>query len=577
MSLQETLDSIPAHLRQYIVKQDYSAYDEIDQAVWRFTLLQTYNQLNKTAHESYLKGLEQTGIFLDRIPRIEEMNACLNKFGWSAVCVDGFIPPRAFQEFQSLKIMTIAADIRTANHLAYTPAPDIIHESAGHSPIIPDPVYREYLRRFGELSKKAWSSKEDLRVYDAIRHLSVVKENPNSSAETVRKAEEDLARAIDNITFTSESALLSRLHWWTVEYGLIGEPEDYKIYGAGILSSVGESFMLHLPEVKKRKLRTRCVEMDYDITEQQPQLYVVDKFETLNHILDDVVKDFSFMVGGKLALQRAVASGEVGTVELNSGLQIIGMLDKVWGDDDYLSFKGPCALSSENTILEGHGKEHHPQGYGAPLGCLENGLSLSELTPYGLDRLNYDGPGSALDLTFRSGVKVTGNLDKILLNEKGKVMLFTFSNCLVTYGEEVLFQPEWGVYDMAIGEQVTSAYAGPADDGYWPESSFSEKTVPAPKVYSPQEQQLLELYQSFEKARAAGKEATLENIEKAWPILRDVYPDHWLLPWFMLEALTELDCGVKYVCKFKDLMLIAESKKPHEIPVTMGLKYLELL
>lgn len=577
MSLQDTYDKIPAHLRQYVVEQDYDAYDEIDQAVWRFTLLQTYNQLNRTAHESYVKGLEKTGIFLDRIPRIEEMNDCLSRFGWGAVCVDGFIPPRAFQEFQSLKIMTIAADIRTANHLAYTPAPDIIHESAGHSPIIPDPVYREYLRRFGELSKKAWSSKEDLAVYNAIRHLSVVKEDPNSNEATIQQAEDDLALAIDNITFTSESALLSRLHWWTVEYGLIGTPEDYKIYGAGILSSVGESFMLHLPEVKKRKLRTRCVEMDYDITEQQPQLYVVDQFETLNRILDEVVKDFAFKVGGKLALQRAESSGEPGTVELNSGLQIIGILDRTHGDNAYLSFTGPCALSYKDTIINGHDQSRHPEGYGTPLGRLDNGLSLSELTEYGLDRLDYRGPGTPITLNYRSGVKVQGNLDKIHTGDNGQILLFTFSDCTVSLGDQILFNPEWGAYDMAIGEQVTTAYAGPADVSFWPETVFSGKKVPKPKNYSEEDKQLLELYKALEAARAQGKETLLEMIERAWPAFSERFPDHWLLPWFMVEALTELDCGVKHVCKMKDFMLAAESKRPHEIPVTMGLKYLELL
>ena len=79
--------------------------------------------------------------------------------GWGAVAVNGFIPPRAFQEFQALGIMTIAADIRSSNHLAYTPAPDIVHESAGHAPLIPDAPYAPYLRPFGGVGARAtrWS------------------------------------------------------------------------------------------------------------------------------------------------------------------------------------------------------------------------------------------------------------------------------------------------------------------------------------------------------------------------------------------------------------------------------------
>src|SRR5688572_29496205 len=88
---------IPAHLKRYVVQQDYAQYNEVDQAVWRFVLLQTYSRLRDTAHPAYQSGLAQTGISVERIPRIEEMNAALAPFGWGAVCVDGFIPPRAFQ------------------------------------------------------------------------------------------------------------------------------------------------------------------------------------------------------------------------------------------------------------------------------------------------------------------------------------------------------------------------------------------------------------------------------------------------------------------------------------------------
>ena len=113
---------IPAHLRQYVVDQDYDAYDEVDQAVWRFVMLQLYDSLRKTAHPAYVDGLAETGISVERIPSVGEMDRCLAEYGWGAVTVDGFIPPRAFQEFQALGIMTIAAAIRRRRHLAYTPA-----------------------------------------------------------------------------------------------------------------------------------------------------------------------------------------------------------------------------------------------------------------------------------------------------------------------------------------------------------------------------------------------------------------------------------------------------------------------
>src|SRR5688500_3815353 len=119
-----SLPNVPAHLRRFVVEPDYDRYTAIDQAVWRFVLLQTLARLIETAHPAYREGLERTGISVERIPSIGEMNDKLSRFGWGAVCVDGFIPPRAFQEFQARGILPIAAEMRTHEHVAYTPAPD---------------------------------------------------------------------------------------------------------------------------------------------------------------------------------------------------------------------------------------------------------------------------------------------------------------------------------------------------------------------------------------------------------------------------------------------------------------------
>src|SRR6185295_12416699 len=97
--------TIPGHLRRFVVRQDYEKYTEEDQAVWRFVVLQTHARLLQTAHEAYSHGFSAAGISVERIPRIDEMNEKLGRFGWGAVCVDGFIPPRAFQAFQARSIL----------------------------------------------------------------------------------------------------------------------------------------------------------------------------------------------------------------------------------------------------------------------------------------------------------------------------------------------------------------------------------------------------------------------------------------------------------------------------------------
>ncbi len=170
----------PKHLLQFAVDQRYDDYTPVDHAVWRFIMRQNIFFLKEYAHKVYFQGLLDTGISFERIPRIQEMNDILAKIEWGAVAVDGFIPPAAFMEFQAYKVLVIACDMRQIHHIEYTPAPDIVHEAAGHAPIIVDREYSRYLQRFGEVGAKAMSSKKDFELYQAIRHLSILKEQSNS-------------------------------------------------------------------------------------------------------------------------------------------------------------------------------------------------------------------------------------------------------------------------------------------------------------------------------------------------------------------------------------------------------------
>ena len=87
---------MPEHLKQFIVDQNYEQYTPINQEVWRYVMGQNVRFLSKVAHGSYLNGLQEAGISLDKIPSIYGMNRILKEIGWSAVAVDGFIPPNAF-------------------------------------------------------------------------------------------------------------------------------------------------------------------------------------------------------------------------------------------------------------------------------------------------------------------------------------------------------------------------------------------------------------------------------------------------------------------------------------------------
>ena len=243
--------NLPLHLRKYIVPQVYEKYTPVDHAVWRYVMRQNYSYLKNVAYYPYIPGLKKAGLTIEKIPSLQEINDALTLIGWGAVTVDGFIPPAAFMEFQAYRVLVIAADIRQLEHIEYTSAPDIIHESAGHAPIISDTKYNQYLSYLGSIGTKALFSSKDYALYESIRALSILKEMHNVDEKELAEAEALVLYNQQNLGAPSEMALLSRLQWWTVEYGLIGSLDQPKIYGAGLLSSIGESASCMDPKVKK--------------------------------------------------------------------------------------------------------------------------------------------------------------------------------------------------------------------------------------------------------------------------------------------------------------------------------------
>ncbi|HZU53782.1 MAG TPA: aromatic amino acid hydroxylase, partial [Holophagaceae bacterium] len=357
---ERAIAKLPAHLRRFVVAQDYGAYTPRDQAVWRHILRRLTGHLEDKAHPVYLEGLAATGIGLERIPSLDEMNEKLESLGWCAVAVRGFLPPAVFTELQTLKVLAIAEDIRDHSHIAYTPAPDIVHESAGHAPILANARYAEYVRRCGQVGFKAIASLEDQEVFEAIRNLSVVKEDPTAAPAEIRAAEERLHAAGAAKRFTSENTKASRLYWWTAEYGLIGGLAAPKIYGAGILSSIGEAEHCLTDAVKKLPLSLACVDTEYDITTMQPQLFVARDFDHLFEVLDAFEATLAWKRGGDFGLQQALAARTVNHLVLSDGTEITGIVTKVDALDEEHApglrtvaahLKGPIQLSKHGKAL----------------------------------------------------------------------------------------------------------------------------------------------------------------------------------------------------------------------------------
>jgi phenylalanine-4-hydroxylase len=553
---------LPKHLHKFVVKQPYQEYTSQNQAVWRYVMRMNVDYLSKVAHKSYIPGLEKTGISPENIPHMEGMNRILKEIGWAAVSVDGFIPPNAFMEFQAYNVLVIASDMRTINHIEYTPAPDIIHEAAGHAPIIANPEYAEYLRRFGEIGSKAISSAKDYEMYEAIRLLSILKENPNATQKEIDDAQEKVEWLQENMGELSEMAQIRNLHWWTVEYGLIGSLEHPKIYGAGLLSSIGESAWCMRSQVKKVPYSINAATINFDITKPQPQLFVTPDFAYLSLVLDEFANTMALRTGGLKGVQKLINSEYLGTIELTTGIQISGVFTNVIQYKNnkvaYFQTTGKTALANRDKELIGHGISRHPAGFGSPVGKLKGiNLPIEDMSPRDLKAYGiYE--GEFMTLEFESGVIVKGKAITGTRDLRGKILIITLDDCTVSYKDQILFKPEWGLYDMAIGKEVISAYSGAADVASFGDYSKVSEIKTHKISYSESEKERYVLYSKVREMRVQNS-VTEAKIIVILNHLKLKFSNDWLL----LLELYELALNHNFSIK-SDLLNILKDLKSNK-------------
>ncbi|GAB5476395.1 MAG: aromatic amino acid hydroxylase [Maribacter sp.] len=524
------LDKLPEHLKQFIKPQDYEEYTAINQAVWRYVMRKNVDYLSKVAHRSYVEGLRKTGISIDRIPNMYGMNRILQEIGWAAVAVDGFIPPAAFMEFQAYNVLVIASDIRQLEHIEYTPAPDIIHEGAGHAPIIANPEYAEYLRRFGEIGCKAISSAKDFELYEAVRHLSIIKEASGTPKKDIEKAEKHIAKLQNNMGEPSEMALIRNLHWWTVEYGLIGTVDDPKIYGAGLLSSIGESAWCMTDKVRKIPYSIEAAHTSFDITQPQPQLFVTPDFAFLSQVLEEFANSMAVRKGGLSALRKLINSKELGTIELSTGLQVSGNFENAIdfeGKPVFFQTKGPTALAFREKELVGHSTQHHYDSFGSPMGKLKGiNLAIEAMSPRDLKAYNIF-EGQTITLEFEGGITISGEIVTGTRNLKGEIILITFRNCTVNHKQKILFKSDERLYNMAVGEHIVSAFNGPADLQSFDLIDHEITSTTSKTEIAPEKKKLEKYYQQVREFRE-GSNTTISR-HKVFEQLAVEFPGDWLL------------------------------------------------
>lgn len=223
----------------YTCPQDYASYTDADHDTYRRLYERQRALLPGLASQAFIDALPSLGAS-DRIPRFEEVNERLYKAtGWELVGVPGLIPEVPFFTLLANRKFPVTDWIRKPEEFEYIVEPDIFHDLFGHVPLLFNPVFADYVQRYGQGGLKAQG--------------------------------------------LGSCEMLSRLYWYTIEFGLIREAGELRAYGAGILSSSGElAYSVQSPEPQRiplaleRTMRTR-----YKIDTYQQTYFVIDSFEQL--------------------------------------------------------------------------------------------------------------------------------------------------------------------------------------------------------------------------------------------------------------------------------------------------------
>jgi phenylalanine-4-hydroxylase len=228
----------PAKLPRFIT-QSYTAYDAEAHDVWRILYERRMATLRDTGSAVFLEGIDRIGLSPSRVPELADVNRRLAaRTGWAAVGVDGFIPAAEFFRCLGSRRFPTTISVRPRAQLDYLPEPDIFHDVFGHVPLHSDPVFADFLQRFGALAATAPS-------------------------------ENDITE-------------MARLFWFTVEFGLIREEGDVKIYGSGLISSHGDAANALGPTCTRRPFELAAVlAQPFEIDHFQDTLFVIDSFEQL--------------------------------------------------------------------------------------------------------------------------------------------------------------------------------------------------------------------------------------------------------------------------------------------------------
>ena len=251
-----------------VVEQPWNDYTDTDHQVWAQLFERQKQVLPGRASDEFMAALSAMEMTPDRIPKFADLNPILREAtGWELIGVEGLLPELTFFDHLANRRFPVTWWIRTPEQMDYLSEPDLFHDLFGHVPLLMNPVFADYMEAYGRGGVKAHGIGED---------------------------------ALVNLT---------RLYWYTVEFGLIRQKDGLRIYGSGIVSSKGES--IHCLESDapnrigfdlERIMRTR-----YRIDTYQKTYFVIDSFEQL---MDATGPDFA-PIYERLARLESVPAGDV--------------------------------------------------------------------------------------------------------------------------------------------------------------------------------------------------------------------------------------------------------------------------
>jgi phenylalanine-4-hydroxylase len=224
----------------WTVSQNWSDYTAQEHATWDLLFARQSEMLQGRVVQQFVDGLDMLRLTRSGIPDFEELSERLMAAtGWQIVAVPGLVPDRIFFEHLANRRFPAGRFIRTPEQLDYLQEPDIFHDVFGHVPLLANPIFADYMQAYGEGGLRA----------DGFGSI----------------------------------ALLARLYWYTVEFGLIRQNGALKLYGAGIVSSFGES-VFALEDASPNRIGfdlKRLMRTEYRIDDYQQSYFVIDSFDDL--------------------------------------------------------------------------------------------------------------------------------------------------------------------------------------------------------------------------------------------------------------------------------------------------------